>query len=463
MSRRAAVPLGIAVGIALRLGGWLFNHPLWLDEAMLSLGVLSPSGRPLPYGQVAPVGFIAAQRLAVAAFGRSELALRVVPLLAGIAAVPLFALLARRLFADHRAVALAVWLFAVNRALVYYSAEAKPYSTDVALAVAMIVLVYWAIAGGARREFVAGVVGAACVWFSYPVVLVLGGLALVWRAPRAVLLWAASAVPAVWLAESRVSGATRAYLVGFWPMFAPVRGLDELLRMPPGIVWLVVAAVGMWVARRDWTLALAPVVVAVAAAVCGLYPLASRLLLYLVPLVLLGVAGLSARRWGFLVGLACLAAQSVEVLLPTGREDVRAIAAGMASRRSDGDAIYVYYAAVPTFSYYARADTVGVVRGGCHRGDWRGYLRELDALRGRPRVWIVVAHAFDGAGVQEDSLLVRYLNATGRLQWTITSNNAFAELYDLSDLSRAGAATADRFVAPLSGHHVRSGLACGPM
>jgi hypothetical protein len=125
----------------------------------------------------------------------------------------------------------------------------------------------------------------------------------------------------------------------------------------------------------------------------------------------------------------------------------------MAGWRRPGDAVYVYYGALPTFEYYA--DTTGITRGGCHRTDWPGYVRELSALRGRPRVWLVVAHEFEGNGVREDSLLVRYLNATGPAYLTIAARSAFAVLYDLSGSPKAVDVT-----APASTHARQPSLGC---
>jgi hypothetical protein len=190
-------------------------------------------------------------------------------------------------------------------------------------------------------------------------------------------------------------------------------------------------------------------VAAVAAAATGLYPLASRLALYLLPSALLAIAAVG--RWWIVAAL--VVGQGVEVVFPEEREDLRTVASAMEGWRRPGDAVYVYYGALPTFEYYA--DTTGITRGGCHRSDWPAYVRELSALRGRRRVWLVVAHEFEGNGVREDSLLVRYLNATGSAYLTIRARSAFAVLYDLSDSSNAVDVT-----APPSNHVRQPSLGC---
>src|SRR5205085_11406960 len=76
------------------------------------------------------VGFLWVERAMVDVFGNNEYGLRLFPLLAGMAAVVLFALVARRLLSGW-VVPLATLLFAVLQPLVYYSSEVKQYGVDV--------------------------------------------------------------------------------------------------------------------------------------------------------------------------------------------------------------------------------------------------------------------------------------------------------------------------------------------
>jgi hypothetical protein len=451
-----AIRIAIALGVALRVGRWIIDQPVWLDEAMLALGIIHrPLGAvllsPLPYGQITPPGFLLAQWVSVSLFGPSGRALRLAPLLASLISLPLFTRLARRVLRDDGLVVAAVWLFACNRALVTYAAEAKPYAWDVTAAIVLMLAIDC-------RPLVAGALGAVLVWCSYPAVIVLAGLAIVRRRVSVAIMWAVSAAPAMWVAEHRLSPSDREYLHRFWadgfwrtwswPVTQPAHVLDALLRVPPGIVWLVAILVGVLCMRRRAVMV--PVLVAMGAAAAGFYPLSSRLALYLMPSALLAIAAVPRAQW--IVG-AFVVIQGVESLFPDNREDMRTVATGLSRMRQPGDAVYVYYGAVPTFEYYA--DTTGITRGGCHRTDWPAYLEELAKLRGRRRVWLVVAHEFEGNGVREDSLLVRYLNATGRANLTIPARSAFATLYDLS-----GAPNAVQVTAPRSTRAPQPNLGC---
>lgn len=449
-----AIRVAIGLGVVLRVGLWIIDRPIWLDEAMLALGIIHrPLGAvllsPLPYGQITPPGFLLVQWAIVSVLGTSGRVLRLAPLVASLISLPLFARLARRVLSDDRLVVAAVWLFALNRALVTYSVEAKPYAWDVTAAIVLMLAID-------QRPLVAGALGAVLVWCSYPAVIVLAGLALVRRRVWVTIIWAASAVPAIWVAEHRLSASDREYLVRFWSdgfpqhwtwlITQPAHVLDALLRAPPGVVWLIAIIAGVWLMRRR--MVMMPAVVAIGAAIAGLYPLSSRLALYLLPGALLAVA--QCNTW---VVAALVVTQGIEAVFPESHEDMRTVATGMARLRRPDDAVYVYYGALPTFEYYG--DTAGITRGGCHRTDWPAYVRELSALRGRKRVWLVVAHEFEGNGVREDSLLVRYLNATGRAYLTIPARSAFAALYDLSDAPNAVDVT-----APRSTHARQPNLGC---
>src|SRR4029079_3535492 len=94
-------PASVFIGIVLRTREWLYRKSLWLDELALA-GSIVGSGfgqltRPLARGQVAPIGWLWADRASVSAFGANELSLRLVPWVASLVALAVFPLVARRL------------------------------------------------------------------------------------------------------------------------------------------------------------------------------------------------------------------------------------------------------------------------------------------------------------------------------------------------------------------------------
>ena len=171
----------IAVGAALRIAHYASNRSLWIDEAMLAPNIIDRSVwdvfAPLHNYQGCPPGFLVLARLAVAAFGRKELALRLVPLLSGLLSLYLFWVLARRWLAAKGAL-FALGLFAIAGTLVYYSAEAKQYSTDVLCAVALYLVVTRYMRDGptVRVLGMLAVTGAVAIWVSHPAAFILAGV-----------------------------------------------------------------------------------------------------------------------------------------------------------------------------------------------------------------------------------------------------------------------------------------------
>ena len=80
---------------------YVSHASLWIDEAALARNIIdrpvSALFFPLDYAQVAPPGFLLIQKAVVLTIGASEYALRLFPLLCGVAALLVFARLAHYL------------------------------------------------------------------------------------------------------------------------------------------------------------------------------------------------------------------------------------------------------------------------------------------------------------------------------------------------------------------------------
>jgi dolichyl-phosphate-mannose-protein mannosyltransferase len=328
----------LAAGMALRVIHYLSGRSLWLDEARLALNI---AGRgyagllqPLDYDQAAPPLFLWGEKLATQLFGVNELALRAIPLAAGIAAMFLFVPIARRLLPGW-AGALAIASACVAPTLVFYSAELKPYMVDVAIGLLLVRgTIAWREepAGWLARHF--PLIGALSVWASLPAAFVLpaaaGAMALSERRdPRAagdrlrvvVAGWGLSASLAYFVLYR--PGGQNAYLRAFWHnSFLALWDHDRLGRLaaaaqdvlwgltigyyrppieaaplPPLLYRLMgdavtalalVMTVGIVASLRRWrlwesVLVLGPCVVLIAASAASLYPLSLRLVLFIAP------------------------------------------------------------------------------------------------------------------------------------------------------------------------------------
>jgi dolichyl-phosphate-mannose-protein mannosyltransferase len=211
-SVRVVALVFVLLGIGLRLAQYFHNESLWLDEAFLALNLQNRSlGQlfgVLDYNQASPPGYLFLEKVLASAFGGTEYALRAVALVAGIASVPLFYLAARRILRPWPAV-LALALFAVLDPFVQHGAEVKQYSSDVLVAVGLLLVVLGLAPPdrlSGRRLVSASLVGAASVWLSYPAVFLLAGFGTVllgeglWRRDRRRII-EVGAVCGAWLAS----------------------------------------------------------------------------------------------------------------------------------------------------------------------------------------------------------------------------------------------------------------------
>ena len=154
--------------------------PMWGDEAFIAVNFITRSfgelSGPLDHPQIVPVAFLWAQWLVSRLIGTSEWALRLLPLLAGMACVVVFWRLAPRMISRRQAMA-AVLIFAASYYPVRHSVEVKSYGLDLLIALCLIWQA-WALMQAPRtpwRWVLFTLSGASAVWASYPAVFIIGG------------------------------------------------------------------------------------------------------------------------------------------------------------------------------------------------------------------------------------------------------------------------------------------------
>jgi uncharacterized membrane protein len=485
----------IGLGILLRAGQYLANRSLWLDEAMLTLNLLHRSFTqllsPLDYEQVAPVAFLMVEKLAIVSLGESEYALRLFPLLAGLVALPAFYGVAH-LCLPPQAALISLVFFALSGPLVYFASEVKQYSSDVAIALLLTLLALRALRQGScswRDAVFLGVGGAAAIWFSHPAIFILGGIGVAlaiaqferragsdlapllligafWMANFAVLYlgfyqaietrglsdyWQKSFMP--------LPPSTLADIKWFWAAFA------GLLRDPVGLGSLPIAAMAFGIGcatifvanKTKLVLLLSPLGFAFVASGLHYYPFKGRLLVFIAPAILLCVAagmfqilkysGRFAWMMKCVVVLALIVPslyKSAYYLLvqPILREEIAPVLQHIRRHWQEGDALYVYYGAVPAFRYYQRRfdfSQVPWIEGVAAREHWQSYLDDLDRLRGRQRVWILLSHTYRGSEVDEKKLILHHLDQIGERLSSNRAHGAEAYLYDLGTITQVQA------------------------
>lgn len=462
------MPWIVLLGVIARAVHLFADRSLWLDEAMLALNLAERSFAeltgPLDFNQAAPIGFLWAEKLAVMLLGLDEIALRLWPYLVGVAALFVFAVLARRLLSPPAAL-FAVAAFALSTALVYYSAELKQYSFDVLFAVLLPAL---AVGPGTPRRGALAAAGAIGVWFSYPLVLVLPGVALyAWlRHPDGrrglvpvVLIWSAS-FAAAWLMTARETAANplmaRFWAEGFMPF--PTGGADVRWFGAAFAGWVrntldfsetvspihrvgiafggALALAGAWYARgRDrarLALVASPTALALVASALSLYPFRGRLILFLVPTTLILMAwgvewGLSssarfARVLGALAGGVLLLSSAgllTDWLRAPYREELRPVLRYVAAAAGPDDVVYIHSGARHATLFYERAcptcriDAPTVLPGRFLSGRPEAIDEELARLPDTGRLWLVFSHEWWGYGDLERDALVEGLERRG--------------------------------------------------
>lgn len=179
-----ALALLLLLSITWRILRYALAFPYWGDESFVGVNFLLRDFRglidPLWYGQIVPLLFMWAELAISRVLGVHELGLRLLPCVAGVAAVLVF----WRFCADvlpRRAVVLAVGFLASSYYAVRHGAELKPYATDLLFSL-LLTCAAWSVMTHPRsvgRWALLIVFAAIAPWASYPAVFVCGGIGLV--------------------------------------------------------------------------------------------------------------------------------------------------------------------------------------------------------------------------------------------------------------------------------------------
>jgi hypothetical protein len=339
----------IAFGVVLRAAQFLFNPALFVDEAALALNIINRTFaglvQPLDSNQAAPLGFLMLEKMAQLAFGNGEYALRLFPFLFSVASLFLFYRAARRCLTSW-AVPIALVFFVASGHVIYYAAQIKQYSSDVAitLLITLIGLYVSAKELTARRMTLLASVGAVVVWFSHPSVFVLAGAgttlaiaalrnkdwARFWKLASCYAVWLASFAAFFIVSLRSLSGNQTLesswerkgtfmpfpphsisdiewFFSAFFKMFSNPLGLP--FPIAAGVVFIIGCA-ALLRKKTQLLMLISPVLFTLLASAAHKYPFGRRLLLFLIPLLLIVIAaGIEylmdkRRRYSMLLALA---------------------------------------------------------------------------------------------------------------------------------------------------------------
>lgn len=488
----------ILLAIVLRLVRYGSNPAIWLDEALLldnlfDLSLLDLLG-PLYHQQAAPWGFLLLTRLAMYVFGISEYALRLLSVLASCASPVLVYLVARR-FLSITGMAIALTLFAISPAFIYFASELKPYASDAAIALGLYVLaIQTPISSWKRIHWLsAACAGAAAPWFSLPSIFILFGIgtalagaALASRDTARMIRLAA--LGSIWglsfgfyyiisLSQAGSDPALHAWWTHAYMPFPPrsitdlrwfVHAFAGMFEEHVGRIATPITAVffvaGAWALVKRApvfaTAALLPWGAALAASAFGSYPFTSRFLLFVAPMLFVFIgAGVEltlaytnsmsaslARKGAFAYAAIWIL---VALLLfppllhlpgaftPTARDiGIRPEMRYLARQFQPGDWLYVQYWAHYPFRYYARRYGIPLdayTAGITSRADWSHYAKDIERLEGKPRVWVLLQEVDAHLSGGEMSYLEQLLSTKGKQIDKLHTTKASLFLYEMKN------------------------------
>jgi len=491
---RENIPITIIIflGFVLRIRQYLIGRSLWVDEAMLSLNIINRNFaglfKPLDYNQGAPIGFLLVEKFFNLFFGRNEFALRLFPLLLGLLSLWIFYLLLRQ-FTKGTALLVVLALFAINPRLIYYSSEVKQYMADVNVVMILLLLVIHIFEQSSRKWFgILAVSGLLSLWFSHPAVFILAGIGItlfitqLQKKDFTRLGWVVGA-GVLWLANIALLYSftlddlrNNTYMREYWQdAFVPMppwsdwgwyltsfqKNMNTHFAMPHAAWIILVFMLAGWVVlftqKRLFAITLAWIIFFVLlASSLELYPSLERMVLFLIPIWLLLIAvfleflsqklrfhpiystvGILLITGYFFYGATPLTFG--QFVSPKYFDHIRPYMEYLQSQWRDGDSIFVTNGSGPAFEYYAPfygLENVDPLSS--KRTDYETpnvILQQIDKLKEKPRVWILMSHVYEQGNFNEKDFLLDYLNQHGTKIREIhqPGTSVYLYLYDLSE------------------------------
>lgn len=396
----------IAAGVYVRVAVYLQNRNLMIDEANVARNLyergFAALATPLSYEQYAPPVFLWITKCFTSLINYGEPALRLFPLLAGIASLFVLYAILKNLNA-RKGAWYALTLMAIGYIFIRYSSELKQYMGDVLIVLSLILLALKiSIQTTPTRKFAITwiLIGSLAVWASMPSVFVLAGIGLYyWLQGNGLKNFKTTAmlggISAVWVLQFAFyyltilkEQANSAYLQNFhmdYFLYATPGNKEELLHnwtVINGLVTesggftfianafhLLCIAIGLFACIRAKdkriVLILVPLAAVILAAGLNQYSLIPRVALFTMPLILiliaLGMDALLSIRYKIVallpiaVGAVCIFNFSSLSLAWNGYESEQitdAVDFALKNGINNGNQLYLHNGARPSFIYY---------------------------------------------------------------------------------------------------------------
>ncbi|MCP4747090.1 MAG: hypothetical protein GY874_13270 [Desulfobacteraceae bacterium] len=459
----------LLAGLIARIRNYLAGISFYVDESALANNLvnlnLSQLFGPLEQNQIAPIGFCVIEKLIILVFGNHEYAFRFLPFIAGSVAV-IFAFVAvYRALGTVPAILCAAQLAVIKEPL-YYANNLKPYASDLAIALGLVILAWTSELPDISRKrffslFIAGIVA---VWFSFPSLFVLGAITIVyltgllrnrqWRPAVPIIImgltWLTSFAIQYYLLKS---GGQYDNLTDIWTnRFAVLwpRSLEDIktnyflltyvFRNPLwtshpiiSVPLYLAGCVLLWQKdKRFLLLILLPLVINFIASGLHTYPFRDRLLQYAVIFLFTPIAfcltWLVTKKFkhgwvkwaGIFMIIANLAEPTVftikHIITPRKYEEMKPVVNYLIDHKTHNDRLYIYAHAMKTFTYYQNQLQLEY-KSLTISPDWNNCTpesigKEIRKLSGR--VWLIFGHAKQFKGVDYEARFLKAADKHGK-------------------------------------------------
>ncbi len=452
--------VAVSFGLAVRLVQYLSNRSLWGDEASISLNIINRSYRelltPLSHNQAAPPGFLTVEKLAVQLFGNNEYSLRFFPFICGAIALFAFAWIVAY-YTSKITAAIAISFFACLPYLVYYATEVKQYSSDVAIALLLFILLISFRTQLLNRNqiILLSLFGSIAIWFSHPSIFILSGVELssliilpasrrwswLMRRLPVYLSWLTSFILLYWLTirptlknDVLTASFEGRYPESWFDLLWLFDALGRFFYRPLGffgftdgiaILAFLLGCIALYRQNKTFLLTLiSPFITTLLAAYLHKYPFRERLILFLAPFAVIiiakGISWMIESRFLQFRGVSLFGVSLLAILLvpraisasevfmqPNTVAEIRPILQSIQQQKKPQDMLYVYPSGANQFRYYAdkyeisektymigQWDIKKTGRKKLDSNDLQGFKSELNQLQGR-RVWFILSDVSD--------------------------------------------------------------------
>lgn len=450
------------IGIALRLIQYFINRSLWLDEAKLALNILDRDWlsllKPLDYNQVAPVLFLLLEKLMVTLSGGSEFTLRLIPLLSGIASIPLMYRFTKQISGSEPAALTAMFIFSVSEVIIRYSSELKQYETDIFSALLMLAVTF--DSGFAKKEKVRillmGICGTILIFLSNITILVLFIIALFyllkynWRILKQtslLIVFATWAVSFLFYYSSFIyHHPHQSVMVEYWKAdFMPLNFFssafwnwfyEKLISLfikiyAPPFIFIYLISIVIFIIKENHKFLffmLMPLLVHFLLSGFRMYPFETRLVLYLSAFItpFMSVGLIEIVMWlnskfhkysGLMIFTGVLVFMIVIVCkkFPYHKEEIKESFAFIEHNITAQQKIYLYYGAAMATEYYRRINNFParheMISGHGHRNNPADYITEI--LKLDSEVWLLFSHVYPDNKGEEEFILNKLTGTKG--------------------------------------------------